>query len=146
MRSPNYDLKMNVDALWKEILNFKVSKELCEYVVGAALGFEVWVTTGSTDVSENLTDEKKDADEGGAELDLTPSSVALTPRSSENEALKKENDELREKLALALRQIEILRAKSGDSGAEHQISCTPRTVMKLNMVRENDLVLNGKTV
>ena len=156
MVSPEYNLKMNVEAIWKEVLKFRVSKELCDYVIGAALGFEVWVTTGTKEGAEagaevgaeagameakGGEEEEEDAEEeeeGGA-------GGGAPGLLRENEFLKAENDALREKLALALRRIEILSSSAVPSEAElgEDIAQTPRTIMKLEVVRQNDGLING---
>ena len=65
--SPEYALKMNMEAAWKEVLQFRVSKELCDYVMGAALGFEVWVTTGGRGGGTAEAEGDWEEGEGGRE-------------------------------------------------------------------------------
>ena len=136
-------LKMNVTMDWKKELKFVVTKELCEFVVGAALGFEVWVSAGVKEPEEiveaGVGEEEEEAE---VEVDLDGEGEKegdgeVRGGGGEVAKLKKENEELREKLAQALRLIEVLKAGGGDEAGES------RTVANLGVAKGVDSIING---
>ena len=102
---------MNLDVDWESKIEVMVTKEMCEWVTEAALGFEIWVGDGG-ELGE-VKDKGKDVggeDEvggGGDEED----------GEDEVKKLRKENVELKERLAEALRVIERLKGGRGVEAA-----------------------------
>ncbi|GMH87406.1 hypothetical protein TL16_g10846 [Triparma laevis f. inornata] len=124
-------LKMNVTMDWKEELKFVVTKDLCEFVVGAALGFEVWVSAG-------VRSEEAEAEEVKAAVEEVEGEEEEEEEEDEVTTLKKENEELREKLAQAMRLIEVLKGAGGGGGEEGS-----RTVANLGVAKGVDSIING---
>ena len=115
----------DVEFEWGKEMKWKVSAELCEYVAVGAVGFEVWA----------CEKEVKDAVGGSVGEEEEEEEEAVEPETMEQEnvRLRAENEELREKLGVALKYIEGMKEGEG----------SPRAVARMERARVVDEVFNS---
>ena len=134
VRTPKVHFKsINPKVDYKTRLEFRVTEEFCEYVVGGSLGFACYLSTEKCEKGgegEEGEGEKSALERGGEEEKNQDKDAIIC-------ALRIENSQLKE-------TIKVLEAKlaGGGAGSRSEENELPRAVMNLRDAKEVDRGLN----